>query len=392
MTSLSEGYEVSIHDSILEVEAEWSVLAPFNLFFSVDYLRLVEKYPPTGIRPFYAVLYKDLKPVGLFYFQYKFIRLGESLRFDSSGSHSFSLSVRKFIADKVNMPTLICGNTLLTGTYGYHFTPEIDSKLYSGLIATVSAHVNDYLESRNLTKGLVLIKDVRSEDHLNFESFTKFEVQPEMTLYLKDDWQTLNDYFDAMKSKYRIRARRAFKKMSGVDTVEFGISDIEKYNTEINSLYQNISQEAGFNLFTLHPLYFLALKETFGDRMKFLACFKDGKLLGFYTALHNYNHLDAHFLGYDYTANHDHQLYLNMLYGLVKLGIENRCEKVIMSRTALEIKSSAGAVPENLVLFLKHSNPLVNRTVPPLLSILTPKVKWKRRMPFRSDTDSVDDK
>lgn len=57
------------------------------------------------------------------------------------------------------------------------------------------------------------------------------------------------------------------------------------------------------------------------------------------------------------------------------------------ARTALEIKSSVGAVPENLYCYLRHQNPLVNKFTGTLLDYLKPVEEWLPRHPFKSQVE-----
>ncbi|MBL0025722.1 MAG: hypothetical protein IPO98_12330 [Saprospiraceae bacterium] len=108
-------------------------------------------------------------------------------------------------------------------------------------------------------------------------------------------------------------------------------------------------------------------------------------MVAFFTSIKNFDILDAHFLGYDPSENIECQLYLNMLYDLIKEGIDKRVSKVDMSRTAVEIKSTVGAVPHDMYLYLKHANKLLNKTVETILGYVKPNEQYIIRSPFRDD-------
>ncbi|MBL7791259.1 MAG: GNAT family N-acetyltransferase, partial [Saprospiraceae bacterium] len=84
-------------------------------------------------------------------------------------------------------------------------------------------------------------------------------------------------------------------------------------------------------------------------------------------------------------ANTHHQLYLNMLYDIVKQGIETGAKRVVFSRTAMEIKSSVGATPHYLHSFLRHRCWWGNLILPFMVRFLEPPVKWTGRHPFRRE-------
>ena len=76
-------------------------------------------------------------------------------------------------------------------------------------------------------------------------------------------------------------------------------------------------------------------------------------------------------------------LYLNMLYNMTEYGIENGFEKIIFGRTALEIKSSIGAIPVNMSGFIYHNNKLINKYIEYIFKKLEPAAEWQMRHPFK---------
>ena len=81
---------------------------------------------------------------------------------------------------------------------------------------------------------------------------------------------------------------------------------------------------------------------------------------GSITLILNGKNLETYFLGYDKAHQYPNQLYLNMLYDMVKFGIENKFSSIVYARTAMEIKSSVGAKPKAMVVYLKHTNRFMN--------------------------------
>ena len=92
---------------------------------------------------------------------------------------------------------------------------------------------------------------------------------------------------------------------------------------------------------------------------------------------------DAHFLGYNVQLNSNYQLYFNILLVLVEQAIESRSQFLNLSRTALEIKSSVGAIPYDLTIHLKYHNSTINQWVPFILKKFVPEDDWLPRSPFK---------
>ncbi|MEO6038321.1 MAG: GNAT family N-acetyltransferase, partial [Saprospiraceae bacterium] len=77
--------------------------------------------------------------------------------------------------------------------------------------------------------------------------------------------------------------------------------------------------------------------------------------------------------------------YLNILYDIVRLGLETGCSTIVFARTALEIKSSIGATAHSLWCYVRHQNGLVNNFTATILDYLKPVEVWQPRHPFREE-------
>ncbi|MEL6988653.1 MAG: 8-amino-7-oxononanoate synthase, partial [Bacteroidota bacterium] len=213
--------------------------------------------------------------------------------------------------------------------------------------------------------------------------YHKFFTQPNMVFNIPPDWNTFEDYLSCLKSKYRVRYKRALKKGADIQSREFKLIDIEQYENEMFQLFKQVANNADFSTFNLNDHYFKQLKIELKDNIYVKGYFLGDKLVGFTTLINNGHELEAHYLGYDAPTNTSTQLYLNMLYDMVKYGIEQNFSKLVFSRTAMEIKSSVGAKPENMYFYLRHQSSQKNKMVPLVLSYLTPNQEWKERNPFK---------
>jgi hypothetical protein len=73
-----------------------------------------------------------------------------------------------------------------------------------------------------------------------------------------------------------------------------------------------------------------------------------------------------------------------MLYDMLGCSIHNGFKRINFGRTAMEIKSSIGAKPEQLFGWMQHKNTMVNRNLGFIFNLLEPKAKWIERNPFKS--------
>ncbi len=387
---IDDTVSVQFYTSIDAVIDRWRTVVPRDdTFFGKEFLKALELAPPSDAQFRYALFSTDEQgDIGIGYYQIKTIRLDESIRFDKdiSGSRASRIlaSVKKSVASRFRAYTLVVGNLTLTGNYGMYFNDDITVEKKFALVEQSLDILKPILKQEGIKVRGVFYKDYLDNHQMpaNY-GYTKFSVQPTMTVHIKPEWKTTEDYVSAMKSKYRVRMRAARKKAIDIQKRVLSASEVNSYEEQISKLYRYVSDQAAFNLFLLKNNYFYHLKDQLGDRMKVTGYFLEDKMVGFYTSILTHGALDAHFLGYDHKYNGSHQLYLNMLYDLVEEGIEQGVAHVDMSRTALEIKSSVGATPTDLHLYLKLSSKAIDKYTPKLLEFLSPKEEWKARNPFK---------
>lgn len=388
------GVEFVFAKSIEEVADEWGKNCPQDHFVSVGYLKCIEYYRPTGIDPFYCIVKEANEVIGILYFQHKFVKLKENLReIESPVPNDLSTISNKIIeAAKraaikcINFHTIVAGNLLLTGKYGFHFHPHISKDKQFELVAKASEILAATLANKGCSKGLILLKDFYTHElPENFleAGFTKFQVDPKMIITIEDNWKTFEDYLESLKSKYRVRARKCLKFGQQIVKRVFDADDIRAHKSTIHRLYKNISDTADFNAFILHEDYFEGIKRAMGDQLTFMTYYVDGEMIAFFTSVKNYEILDAHFLGYNLEKNTAFHIYQNMLFDLIAQAIDKGVKKVDLSRTAIEIKSTVGAVPQDMYLYMKHSNKALNLALPKILGMVKPSNDYVIRSPFR---------
>ena len=370
-----------------------------DLFLNLDYLETLEQVPPTDFSFAYLVIQHRLtgKVVGFMACQIKDFDAAKSLNYDANTASFYEkikVTTQKIVARLTRFPTLIIGNLTLTGEHSFYFDHneltdiELKKQLYTEGVAFLRKQLFDKYK---IKIAAVFVKDFyqNSPDYalmqaVKQDGYNEFQVEPNFAFDLKLSWKTLEEYTNDLASKYRVRAKRAFKKLgSDVEKKEFFEERILANQLEINALYNQVSKNAGFNLLELHTDYFFQMKANLGERFRLFGYFLDSKLIGFYTMIDDGEELEAHFLGYEASLNGERQIYLNMLFDLIRLGIEGKFKRIIFSRTAHEIKSSVGAEPVEMSLFIKHDNLIVNRLLVTILRILSPREKWTPRAPFK---------
>jgi hypothetical protein len=281
------------------------------------------------------------------------------------------------------------GNVLLTGPRGFFFLPEIGEKEANALLSDALPRVARHLEKDyGYAINSYLVKDLpasQQDAHGVWEEkgYQELCFFPNMVFHLSPEWRQFDDYLNSLQSKYRVRARRAFRLLDGVRTRELSLEEIRHREGELYGLYQQIAASVEFNMATLDRGYFSGLKEEMGDAFHLVGYFLEGRLLGFYSTIENGEELEAHFMGFDQQFNRVYQLYLNMLFDMIRMGIDMGVRYISFARTAMEIKSSVGAVAEDLTCYIRHRSPVVHPLIRPLVKWLQPSLEWEPRHPFK---------
>lgn len=356
-----------------------------DVFFCRDFLRIIDNDSLASVTQYYLKVYDHDQLVAGILLQVKKFSLHESLRQQPPASTwlgKLSSTTKRLLARAVNYQVVVVGNLLLTGQYGVRTASEFSSE--DTLIELAIAEGVRQLRARGLSLSAVIRKDYEGSQRLDpAYGYTEFTVQPTMYLARRAHWTDLDTYMADMKSKYRVRIRKALQLIEPVDKRIMDLTEIEALEDEIQRLYHYVSEGAGFNMFVLPADYFKRLKTELGDRAEIIGYFLDGQLIGFYSAIVNGDHLDAHFIGYDPAYNRSHQLYLNMLIGLTSLAIDRQLTGIQMSRTAMEIKSSVGAEPTDYYVYLRAMRPWINSLLPRILAYFVPVEIWEQRHPFK---------
>ena len=368
----------------------WDILGKQDLFLEREYLVALEESSPQNIHWYFIGVYKDDILVGIAVVQLVKLFLNDMFRQQHKGS--FKEFLRRRVASFIKGCVLVLGNIMHTGQHGVLFNEKQISA--SNFLVEINKAL---LELRPLVKEdyhrsvqAIVLKDYfrndfieRSAACLRSENFHRLKLQPNMLLKVPGDWRSIDDYKAVLTKKYRDRYKRARKKRGALKPFELSLENVNKHSEKLYQLYLNVSENARFNTFLLPKNHFYSLKLHLKDRFKVYGYFEKDKLVGFFTLLLNGDNLETYFLGYDEEHQYPNQLYLNMLYDMLDFGIQNKFKTIVYARTAMAIKSSVGAKAEDMVVYMKHTNSLLNYLFKIIFQIVNPKQAWEERHPFK---------
>ena len=374
--------------SIDEISSQiWEDLAcTENIYFHPDFLKSIEKNHPEISFSYVVLVDKLNKPTA--FASLKMINFYlNSIKNDFEFLKNIGRKLHVF-PDKKPLKLLICGNTFVSGEHGVYIKKGQDKK---AIIKELAESISHFINSdKKLKKDIdaFLIKDFAKEslsitDELKNHKYHTFLVEPNMKLQIHDNWHNFEDYLASMKTKFRVKAKKAFKLSASVRIEEVSLKNINEVLPKMTTLYEKVASNADFNLGNFNLESYKDLKEKFGENYILKTYWLEDKIVGFISGVINQNSLDAHFVGIDYQLNREYAIYQRMLYDYIEIAINKNLKSINFGRTASEIKSSVGAVPQNLTMYLRHKKSITNKILKLFLQRVQP-TPFQQKFPFKS--------
>ncbi|MCT4700006.1 GNAT family N-acetyltransferase [Tenacibaculum haliotis] len=357
-----------------------------NLYYHPKYLEALQQNNPK-IQFGYIVLFDEDKAVAIATIQIVDFYLDSVQNDMQSVVEWIKCTGRKLriLSPEKPFKILTCGNTFVSGEHGTFIK---DDQNKNEIILKIAKAVIDFTNLKPQNKvDFFMLKDFEKEslfitDDLHEEGYNSFNVEPNMVLHLENDWHSLDDYLTALKTKFRVKARKALKLSASLKTEDVTSGRLKDLLPEMKALYKTVSTKSSFNLGDFNVKTYKSLKDNLGDAYFLRAYWLEDKLVGFLSGIFNKDSLDAHFVGIDYTNNKEYAIYQRMLYDYISLGIQRKVKTINFGRTASEIKSSVGAVPQDLTIYLRHKKTITNRILSLFLKRIQPS-EFKQKHPFK---------
>lgn len=175
---------------------------------------------------------------------------------------------------------------------------------------------------------------------------------PLMVTPLDPSWTRLEDWMEALRTKARTKVRSIVNRNADV-TLE-RITDTQRLGElgpELIALYEQVYGRASIVMGGLEATDFARLAQHWGEDFLLVTHHFEGRLVGFHCGIHLAEEsgqggtVEAYFVGFEPALNKECALYQRMLIEFIRWGISCGASRVVMGRTAMEIKSTLGALP-----------------------------------------------
>ncbi|MFT5848379.1 GNAT family N-acetyltransferase [Psychroserpens sp.] len=380
-----------LYNSENDLPDSWDVLPVKDLFLKRPFLKGLEQSSPSNISTYFLGVFSSEILVGIAIIQRVEMYVDDVFR--KTSNLFFKRCGKVLISKIVKGNALIVGNLMHTGQHGFYFNSEyITQDQFLDCVSEGLHTLTKQIKTEHNKKIRIIgFKDYFEDDAIHGseaffrrEKLYRAQVQPNMIFDINSSWTSPEDYVAAFKKKYRSRYRTAQKKSTTIERKALSLDEVSALSSQLYQLYENVSDNAGVNSFKLHNKHFYNLKLELKEDFKVFGYFMDNQLVGFYTLILNHSKLETYFLGYNQELQHNHQMYLNMLFDMASFGLEHNYKQVIFARTAMEIKSSIGAKPHHMSLYLKHTNNVIaNAILKAVVKYANPVRDWDERHPFK---------
>jgi predicted N-acyltransferase len=357
-----------------------------NIYFHPSFIKSLEKNHPEILFSYIVLVDKNNHPTAFASIKIIDFHL-KSIKNDLEFLKNIGRRLHVF-PDKKPLKLLICGNTFVSGEHGVFIKKNQNKK---AIIKELAESINHFVNSDKKLKKQIdafLVKDFAKEslfitDALKEFKYHTFLVEPNMQLQLQENWRNFDDYLASMKTKFRVKARKAFKQSTEIRVEEVTLENIDRKLLKMTALYKKVASNAGFNLGNFNLETYKDLKEKLGDDYILKTYWLEDKIVGFISGVINQKSLDAHFVGIDYNLNRKYAIYQRMLYDYIEIAINKKLKTINFGRTASEIKSSVGAEPQDLTMYLRHKKSLTNRILKLFLQRVQP-APFQQKFPFKT--------
>jgi hypothetical protein len=384
----ASGVSYTIFDSITELPSTiWDQANEKNdIFLSTLYLQALEQAPPHNMSFRYAIVRDKGNIIGIVYFQilqmdyHIHLSIMRMLKIDKRLAKPEKESKD---AEKTRIRLLVCGNAMLSGEHGFYMR-NLSFERSMQVIAEIAYDVRTSFPHH---VAITLVKDFyRKHDKpgkpLRPFGFSSFDAGPNMIVPIRPNWRAFNDYLNEMKPKYRKRAESALKKGKPIERRSLSLDDIIQYKKDLYDLYSRVAENAKFKIYTVVPEYFIELKRKLGEKFECVGLFLNNDLIGFTTRIFNDNSMEGYIHGIKYECNKRYELYQNILLDDIRAAITARVSEINTGRTSIAMKSSIGAVPNNMDCYMRFSGKISNHFFSHIMYFIKPSTE-QARDPFK---------
>jgi len=361
--------DIKIHRSISEIsEGAWDSIVDKNrVFCSYKYVETLEKSGLNKNNCYYPVVYNGNEIVA---HTCTYLVTTEMDLFAQGVIKKAIQLVRKKWKNFFILRSLECGSPIAVGNV-ISFREGIDRGQALGLLCDGVEGLAKELRIKFLLLRDFYDKEVGFFDLLKARGYMKIHNLPQAEIKIR--WKSFDEYLNSMRSNYRCKILKTMDKAAKANISFNIIKDFSDRAGELKRLYDNVYDQAKeVKRERLPESFFQNINKYLGEKVTIISAEKDNKLIGYMFLLFSGNTLITKFPGIDYNYNREYGTYFNLFYKSIELAINSGIDNIDMGITTLNPKKDMGSDIATLNMYMRHSNPLLNKIIPTLFDMITP--------------------
>jgi len=367
----------NVYKNIKEVDKNlWdSIVKPDHIICTHAYLQAIEESNINDCEYRYIIIFKDNKLIAhtciySMSFDLDIFNIGVSKKIIGYIRKIFYSEFLKMRIIECGTPTAL-GNTIT-------FANNVHNEKIMELIVD---KMKEYAKEKKI--NILVLRDFYEEEILFFDilkkrGFKRVKNLPDTMITNK--WNTFQEYLVDMRKNYRHKIKLRMKRLENNSIKVEVIESFKDIACELKDLWMQVynrATEYQREILTLE--YFKNMDIYLKEKSKVILFKKNGKIIGFAILILDDYTSRPYYLGMDYAYNKENYLFFNILYQIVKNGIEEKKRMIEMGITTYNVKKDMGVEILPLFIYIKHLSPIFNIILTNLFSFFStpPKIIQK---------------
>src|SRR5437762_3244211 len=223
------------------------------------------------------------------------------------------------------------------------------------------------LFARQAKASLIVFKDFpatyrKTLADLAQTDFTRVPSMPMTELML--DYRDFDHYVTTLGASTRKDLRRKFRKIAAADPIDLEVvTDLTPFIDEVYPFYLQVHERSPMKFERLTKEYLSQLGRRMPERVRFFIWRQSGKAIAFSVALVHDETIYDDYLGLDYRVALDLHLYFHTLRDILSWSLAEGLKRYRSSPLNYQPKLHLGCDLYPLDLYVRHTNPLLNKIV-----------------------------
>jgi predicted N-acyltransferase len=363
--------EIKIYRKIEEVEPFlWdSLMKEKKLLKGKDFLKAVEDSKLTDSEYWYLLFFDNSKLIAhtSLFSVYTYVN-GPS----TGKTNSVISRMRKYIPSFLRLKIIACGTPIATCSNTLTIFDEQQREQVIGELCKTMIKI-----AKRQHAHIVLFRDFNASelnklDSLQRKGFVRAFTLP--TTFLDVKWTSFDSYINSFRSQRKAKAKRDIRDFGKGDFDIEICRDFSRYADELYNLYCNVYEKSESKFEKLTPEFFANMSQNLKNNICAILVWDRGKLIAFDLILEEQELLSPLYLGIDYTYNNEYKIYFNMIFQIIKYGIESGKKVIELGQTTYFPKLNVGARMEPLYIFIKFRNRILHKFLAPFVELFFPKI------------------